>query len=127
MSLNLEWAPIKEAKCQRKRPAGRSGHTVTAMGPNVYMFGGLLEGASPAGPTDELWLLTMSSTDAEWHVCEKKVSKNTWQYISYICCLKCKNRLLFIINKNSNHISVLCGISYCSIGGVQWGISGQHT
>ncbi|CAM9165488.1 unnamed protein product, partial [Laminaria digitata] len=73
MSPNLEWAPIKEAKCQRKRPAGRSGHTVTAMGPNVYMFGGLLEGASPAGPTDEMWLLTMSSTDAEWHICEKKV------------------------------------------------------
>lgn len=79
MSPNLEWAPIKEAKCQRKRPAGRSGHTVTAMGPNVYMFGGLLEGASPAGPTDEMWLLTMSSTDAEWHICEKKVSKTyTW-------------------------------------------------
>ena len=69
----LTWAPIKEAGRQRQRPAGRSGHTITAMGPNVYIFGGLVEDASPAGPTDQLWLLTMSSTDAEWQVCPKKV------------------------------------------------------
>ena len=74
MTQVLSWAPIKEASGrQRHRPAGRSGHTITAMGPNVYMFGGLIEGASPAGPTDEMWLLTMSSTDAEWHPCPRKV------------------------------------------------------
>lgn len=73
MTQVLTWAPIKEAGRQRQRPAGRSGHTITAMGPNVYMFGGLVEDASPAGPTDEMWLLTMSSTDAEWHASSKKV------------------------------------------------------
>lgn len=73
MSQKLTWAPVKEASRQRERPSGRSGHSVTAMGPNVYMFGGLPEDASPAGPTDEMWLLTMSSTDAEWHICAKQV------------------------------------------------------
>lgn len=84
MSQKLTWAPIREASGrQRDRPAGRSGHTITAMGPNVYMFGGLVEDASPAGPTDEMWLLTMSSTDAEWHSCSKKV------LFSLYC--RCKN------------------------------------
>ncbi|CAM9406555.1 unnamed protein product, partial [Scytosiphon promiscuus] len=72
MKQTLTWSVVTEASHQRQRPAGRSGHTITAMGPNVYMFGGLVEGSSPAGPTDELWLLTMSSTDAEWHACSKK-------------------------------------------------------
>lgn len=72
MSQKLTWAPVREAAKQRERPCGRSGHTMTAMGPNMYMFGGLAENSSTAGPSDEMWLLTMSSTDVEWHMCLKK-------------------------------------------------------
>lgn len=73
MSQNLVWSLIKGIGRQREKPSGRSGHTLTTLGPNVYMFGGLIEGASPAGPTDEMWLLAMSSTEASWHLCSKKV------------------------------------------------------
>lgn len=73
MSQNLAWNLIKGIGRQREKPSGRSGHTLTTLGPNVYMFGGLKEGASPAGPTDEMWLLAMSSTEASWHLCSKKV------------------------------------------------------
>lgn len=73
MTAKLAWERVKEAGRQHERPGGRSGHTLTAMGPNVYMFGGLAEGSSPSGPTDEMWLLSMSSTDAEWHACAKQV------------------------------------------------------
>ena len=83
VSQKLSWAPIKEVSRQRERPAGRSGHTVTTMGRNVYMFGGLIENASPAGPTDEMWLLVMSSTEAEWRRCSKKVNNKITQDVDF--------------------------------------------
>ncbi|CAM9207540.1 unnamed protein product [Chrysoparadoxa australica] len=46
---------------------------MVAMGPNVYVFGGLLSSSDPPGPTDQLWMMQMSPRTFDWHAVIKKV------------------------------------------------------
>jgi hypothetical protein len=70
---NICWAPAKcitgapTSPSSVPAPRGRSGHTLTCIGPNAYMFGGLEEGREPPGPTDEMLLLKLTSAEFQWH------------------------------------------------------------
>eukprot|EP00953_Heterococcus_sp_UTEX-ZZ885_P013767 7848-Heterococcus_DN1.PRE.1 len=75
----LSWLQIKNvgagssAATVADAPArGRSGHTFTATGPNAYVFGGLLDGEEPPGPTADMWLVKMGAQQFEWHRITRK-------------------------------------------------------
>lgn len=61
----------KSIKCiarngdKRNRPTGRCGHTLTVVGSNIFLFGGLDDSCSP-GPKNDLFCLRPRSSDEDW-------------------------------------------------------------
>ena len=60
---NLSWV---QPTCSGEVPNRRSGHTLTVVGTNAFMFGGC-DHSSPPGPTNDLYILKMGTgKDFEW-------------------------------------------------------------
>ena len=58
----MQWA---EPKCVGEAPAKRSGHSLSVVGTNAYVFGGC-DQKLPPGPTNDLFVLRFTSGDYEW-------------------------------------------------------------
>ena len=58
---SLTWA---QPRTKGDVPAARSGHTLTVVGSNAYLFGGCVEG-DIVGPTDEIYILKLQPADSK--------------------------------------------------------------
>ena len=48
-----------------KIPSKRSGHTLSILGLNAFLFGGV-DNTSPPGPTNDIYQLKIGSGELEW-------------------------------------------------------------
>ena len=63
------------------KPSARSGHTVTVVGNNAYVFGGL-DARRPPGPNNEMFLLKLGSLQSEWS--RMKIKQDEGKVIRHI-------------------------------------------
>ena len=77
--VKIAWEKPKVVAAGHKdenKPSPRSGHTVTVVGTNAYVFGGL-DGRRPPGPNNELFLLKLGSLQSEWSRIKFKQEEGT--------------------------------------------------